>query len=270
MKTVVITGASAGIGAIAAARVAEQGWRVAVVGRNAERTRKVASEIGGQPFIADFDRLADVRRLADELLSSFDSIDVLANNAGGLVGKRDVSADGFERTLQHNHLAPFLLTNLLLPRLEASDGRVVSTASIANRWGSIRLDDLNWRNRAWLGGWPAYGSSKLATILFIRELARRSTVETFSFHPGFVSTGFGTDSAAMRISLALKPGGFGIPAAQGAVPLARLIIEERVDVASGTYFDQLEPNGATHPSASDAALAAGLWERSAQMVGLSA
>jgi len=269
VKTVVITGASAGIGALAAAAVAEQGWRVAVVGRNAERTRAVAAKVGGSPFIADFDRLADVRRLADQLLHSFESIDVLANNAGGLVGKRDVSTDGFERTFQHNHLAPFLLTNLLLPRLTESAGRVVSTASIANKWGHVKLDDLNWRNRPWIGGWRAYGTSKLETILFIRELARRSSIEAFSFHPGFVSTGFGTDSPAMRLSLHLKPGGFGIPAEQGAVPLERLIIEENVDAANGSYFDRLQANGSTHPSATDDALASGLWDRSAQMVGLS-
>ena len=170
-KTIVLTGASSGLGAIAARELAKDGWDVAVVGRNPERTNAVASAIGGTPFIADYDRLDDVRALAAALLATYPTIDVLANNAGGLVGKRGVTADGNERTFQHNHLAPFLLTGLLTERLEASQARVIGTASVANRLGHIRLDDLNWTRRAYFGGWRAYGTSKIETILFARELA---------------------------------------------------------------------------------------------------
>lgn len=274
MKTVVVTGASSGIGAIAAQRLGALGWQVAVVGRSAERTRAVAASIPSErgaaatSFVVDFDRLDDVRELSRQLLAKYPSIDVLLNNAGGLVSPRQLSADGFEKTFQHNHLAPFLLTNLLLDRLEASNGRVVSTASVGNRMGHVRLDDLQWMKRPWLGGWRAYGTSKLETILFISELARRTTLEAYSVHPGYVATQFGTDSRLIRLSTALRSGGFGIPAEEGALPLIRLATDEAVPGENGGYFDRLQPNGATGRQARDAELAAALWERSAELVGL--
>jgi NAD(P)-dependent dehydrogenase (short-subunit alcohol dehydrogenase family) len=268
MNTIVITGASSGIGAEAARTLAKQGWEVAVVGRNPERTRAVAADVGGRAFLADYDRLADVRALADELLAAFPTIDVLANNAGGLVGERALTADGHERTFQHNHLAPFLLTHLLLPRLRESNGRVISTASAANRWGRLRLDDLDWEHRRWLGGWPAYGTSKLETILFIKELARRTGIPAYSFHPGFVSTGFGQQSRLLRFSFAIKPGGFGIPVAVGAAPLVHLATASPVNAPNGTFFDQLESNGKTTKQANDAALASALWDRTNELLGL--
>jgi len=267
MKTVILTGASSGIGAQAAARIAEQGWTVAVVGRNAERTRDVAARVGGTAHLVDYDSFDSVRALAAELLEAYPVIDVLANNAGGLVGERALTEDGHERTFQHNHLAPFLLTNLLTERLEASQGRVVGTASIMNLVGKVRLDDLEWQKRSWRS-WAAYGTSKLETILFARELAKRTTLESYSFHPGYVNTGFGADSPLMRFSQKLRPGGFGITSAQGAVPLIRLVTEERVDAANGAYFDQLKANGRTRSAANDAQLASDLWYRSAELVGL--
>jgi NAD(P)-dependent dehydrogenase (short-subunit alcohol dehydrogenase family) len=268
MKTIVITGASSGLGAKAAARLAGEGWSVAVVGRNPERTREVAASIGGKPFLADFDRLDDVRSLGAELLEAYPVIDVLANNAGGLVGERALSADGHERTIQHNHLAPFLLTNLLLDRLVASGGRVISTSSAANLFGGVRLDDLDWEKRPWFGGWPAYGASKRATILFIRELARRTGLTAHSFHPGFVSTGFGADSALLRLSYAIRSDGFGIPAAQGAEPLVLLAKGQALPAPNGAYYDQLKPNGRVAKQAYESGLAAGLWQKSAELVGI--
>jgi NAD(P)-dependent dehydrogenase (short-subunit alcohol dehydrogenase family) len=267
-KTIVITGASSGIGAKAAARLADEGWEVAVVGRNPERTARVATSVGGTPFIADFDRLDDVRALAAALLERYPRIDVLANNAGGLVSEKGVTDDGHERTIQHNHLAPFLLTNLLLPRLVESEARVVSTASLVNVLGNVRLDDMEWSKRPWLGGWQAYGTSKLATVLFIRELARRTGLEAYSFHPGYVSTGFGADDRFMKISQAIRPGGFGIPASQGAEPLVLLATGQAAPAPSGTYYDQLAPFGRTRKQADDTDLAAGLWIKSGQLVGL--
>ena len=267
-KTIVITGASTGIGAQAATRLAEQGWQVAVVGRNPERTAAVAASVGGSPLVADYDRLDDVRALAASLLERYPRIDVLANNAGGLVSEKGTTADGHERTIQHNHLAPFLLTNLLLPRLLESGARVVSTSSLANTAGHLRLDDLDWQKRAWFGGWRAYGTSKLATILFMRELARRTPLPAFSFHPGYVSTGFGADSAFIKLSYLMKPGGFGIPVSQGAEPLVLLATGDAAPAPSGTYYDQLVPNGRTRAQAHDADLAAGLWIKSAQLVGI--
>jgi NAD(P)-dependent dehydrogenase (short-subunit alcohol dehydrogenase family) len=268
-RTVVLTGASSGIGAVAARELASAGWDVAVVGRNPERTRRVASEIGGTPFLADYDRLDDVRALAAALLERYPRIDALANNAGGLVGKRGITADGHERTFQHNHLAPFLLTNLLMDRLVASSARVVGTASVANRFGRVNLDDLDSRRRPYLGGWRAYGTSKVETILFARELARRTNLTAWSFHPGSVRTSFGTDSPLGRVTMRLASVTQISPEA-GAVPLVQLVSDPAIDLPSGTYFDGLKPNGSTVRQADDATLATRLWDASAALVGVSA
>jgi NAD(P)-dependent dehydrogenase (short-subunit alcohol dehydrogenase family) len=262
-RTVIITGASSGIGREAARELAKGGADVAVVGRNPERTQAVADEVGGTAFLADYDRLDDVRSLADRLLDRYPRIDALANNAGGLVSERGVTADGFERTLQSNHLAPFLLTRLLLPRL-------VSTASTANLMGHVRLDDLNWSKRRWAGGWRQYGTTKIETVLFVRELAKRTGLEAFSFHPGIVVTGFGSDSRAMRVANVLTNGNYGISASAGAVPLIQLAGPTTIAVESGTYFDQLKPHGRLHRQATDPLLAEALWDRTSELVGLPA
>jgi NAD(P)-dependent dehydrogenase (short-subunit alcohol dehydrogenase family) len=267
-KTIVLTGASSGIGAVAARELAEAGWDVAVVGRDPARTANVASAIGGTPFIADYDRLDDVRSLATALLKRYPTIDVLANNAGGLVGKRGTTADGHERTFQHNHLAPFLLTNLLLERLSASSARVISTASVANLLGRVNLADLDSRRRPYLGGWRAYGTSKLETILFIRELARRTSLTAYSFHPGSVHTAFGTDTGAGRVIMRLARATQISPDA-GAVPLVQLASNPKVDAPAGTYFDGLRPNGKTRKAADDTTLSSALWNASAELLGIS-
>ncbi|WP_258058957.1 SDR family NAD(P)-dependent oxidoreductase [Rathayibacter rathayi] len=276
-RVVVLTGASSGIGRVAAGALAAAGARVAVVGRHPERTRAVAAEVGGDPFLADFDRLDDVRALADVLLERYERIDVLANNAGGLVSHRAETVDGHERTVQSNHLAPFLLTRLLLPRMvetsrERAGVRIVSTASLANRFGRLKLDDLDNRRGPWFGGWRAYGTSKLVTILFIRELAERlltTSVDAYSFHPGVVSTSFGADSTMMKLMTSLSVGSFGISAEAGAVPLITLASEPDVGAASGTYFDQLTPHGSLNPQAHNRALAHDLWTLSSRLVGVS-
>jgi Short-chain dehydrogenases of various substrate specificities len=277
-RVIVLTGASSGIGAVAAARLAEQGASLAIVGRDPARTRAVAERVGGEPFLADYDRLDDVRSLARALLTRYEHIDALANNAGGLVSKRLDTVDGHERTIQSNHLAPFLLTGLLLPRLIATaaddpdaDVRVVSTASAANLFGHLRLDDLDWRNRPWLGGWRAYGTSKLATILFIRELAERLTgtgVSAYSVHPGVVVTNFGATSPLLRLGHAVTRGHYGVSADVGAEALVALLGAERVGAPSGTYFDRLRANGAVNRQARDPQLGRDLWTLSEQLVGL--
>ena len=270
-KVIVITGASSGLGRAAAIALSTRGATVAVVGRNVERTRAVADQVGGFPFIADFDSLTEVRALADELLASYPRIDVLANNAGGLVSTRGLSADGHERTLQHNHLAPFLLTALLLDRLTLSAGRVISTASGANMFSRLDLTDLDWKRRVYAGGWLPYGTSKLVTIMFIRELARRTAgtgVDAFSFHPGFVATGFGADSALLRLGQFVSRGSLGISPEQGAAPLIHLASEHDIASPSGTYFDGLKPDGRERKAAFDEAMCRELWEKSSEMVGL--
>jgi NAD(P)-dependent dehydrogenase (short-subunit alcohol dehydrogenase family) len=277
-RTIVLTGASSGIGVVAAEQLVAQGNQVAVVGRNPERTRAVAERIGATPFLADFERLDDVRHLADALLDRYERIDVLANNAGGLNARRELTLDGHERTIQANHLAPFLLTNLLLPRLIATaagghDVRVVSTASLANLFGRVRLDDLDFEKRPWLGGWRAYGTAKLITILFVRELAERLTgtgVDAFSFHPGTIATNFGQSSPLIRFGGAVTRGGYGIPVEQGAAPLVRLAADAPVGAPSGTYFDRLTANGRMRHQAKNAQLGRDLWSLSETLVGVDA
>ncbi|MBK4347461.1 SDR family NAD(P)-dependent oxidoreductase [Lacisediminihabitans changchengi] len=269
--TIVITGASSGIGRAAAIALAEQGATLAVVGRNPERTRIVANQVGGRPFLADFDRLDDVRALAGSLLEAYDEIDVLANNAGGLVAKRGISADGHERTFQHNHLAPFLLTALLGKRLVESNGRVISTASGANMFSSLRFDDLEFAARPYLGGWVPYGTSKLETIMFIRELAKRVPgITAYSFHPGYVATEFGADSALVRLGNFVTRNSLAISPQQGAAPLVHLASTEELDVPNGTYFDGLKPFGRTRKLANDADARARLWDDTARILGLPA
>jgi NAD(P)-dependent dehydrogenase (short-subunit alcohol dehydrogenase family) len=267
-KTIVVTGASSGIGRAAATILTSRGAELAVVGRNPERTRQVAASVGGTPFLVDYDDLDTVRDLASAVQARYDHIDVLANNAGGLVNKRAMTLDGFERTFQSNHLAPFLLTNLLLPVLERSNARVISTASVANRFGNLDLNDLNFENRPWFGGWPAYGTSKIETILFIEELARRTSLAAYSFHPGYVSTSFGADTAIVRFANRVTAGRVGLRPEQGAVPLVHLASATEVGVPSGTYFDRLTANGKVQRRAHSPELARLLWEKSAELVGL--
>lgn len=267
-KTIVITGASSGIGAAAAMALASRGAEVAVVGRSPDRTTVVANATGGAAFVADFDHLDQVRRLAGELMERYERIDVLANNAGGLVTRRAITPDGFERTFQANHLAPFLLTTLLLPVLEHSRARVISTASVANTFGRIDLDDLNFERRAWLGGWPAYGTSKLMNILFTEELARRTNLDAFSFHPGYVATGFGADTALIRLANTIGAGRIGLRPEQGAAPLVHLASTREGGLASGTHFDRLRPHGRVRRLPQHAELARLLWDKSVELLGL--
>jgi NAD(P)-dependent dehydrogenase (short-subunit alcohol dehydrogenase family) len=275
-RTVIVTGASSGIGAVAAEQLAAGGDEVAVVGRNPERTKAVADRIGATPFLADFERLDDVRALAAALLDRYETIDVLANNAGGLYHERALTADGHERTIQANHLAPFLLTALLRPRLIESaaagrDVRVVGTASLANRFGDLRVDDLDWEKRPWQGGWRAYGTAKLATILFAAELAEQLTgtgVTAYSFHPGTIATNFGNQSPLVRFGHLVTRSTFGVPVAEGAAPLVRLAGPGAVGAPSGTYFDRLRANGRTSPQARNAQLGRDLWAASERLVGL--
>jgi NAD(P)-dependent dehydrogenase (short-subunit alcohol dehydrogenase family) len=270
-RSIVITGASSGIGRSAAIELARRGASIAVVGRNPERTADVAKLVGGTAFVADYDHLDQVRALADALLSHFAHIDVLANNAGGLIGDRELTDDGFERTFQSNHLAPFLLTSLLLPRITESRGRVLSTASNSNLVARLDLNDLGFETLPWLGGWRAYGTTKLETILFIRELARRTAgtgVTAYSFHPGYVASNFGADIPIMNFAQQISGGRLGLSPKQGAEPLVFLASTANVGAQSGAYFSRSNPKGRTHRLANNAATATALWEKSAELLGL--
>lgn len=272
-KTVVITGASSGIGAAAAHRLAELGATVAVVGRSPEKTEAVARRVGGRPHLVDYSRLDEVQRLAAELLATYERIDILANNAGGIFTTRTTSPDGHELTFQVNHLAPFLLTNLLLPRLSAApDGaRVINTASGIYRRGRLDLDDLDGTRHRYRTQ-RAYAASKLATVLFTQELARRTHgtgVTTSCFHPGVVATDIGRDSALIRfiINSPLGRAVLSTPQ-QGAEPLLRLATITDPRAVNGAYFNRLTQEHAASGQARDPELARLLWNRSVQLTDL--
>ena len=267
-RTIVLTGASSGIGRVAAIKLAEGGATVAVVGRNPERTLAVADLSSGPSYICDFDLLDDVRRLGATLLAEHPRIDVLANNAGGVIAHHELTVDGFERTLQLNYLAPYLLTRLLLARVAESGGRVICTSSVANRYGRVDLDDLNWTRRRWMFGWFAYSTAKLMTNLFVRELAKRSTVPAYSFHPGFVRSEFGQEWGPMRLTKLLTKGNYGISNEKGAEPLIHLAGAAAIEELSGTYFHRSRAYGKQTRQAQDDKLAELLWERTSELVGV--
>ena len=197
-KTIVITGASDGIGAAAARKLKSLGHEVVVVGRSKEKTVALATEIKAPFFTADFADLAQVRGLAKSLIAEFPRINVLANNAGGIFGTRVNTTDGFEVTFQVNYLAPFLLTHLLHDTLVSSRATVINTASLAAKlWGHLDLKDLN--NEIGFKARTAYGDAKLANIFFTRELQSRygdQGISSVAFHPGTVATNFSSDSTS--------------------------------------------------------------------------
>jgi NAD(P)-dependent dehydrogenase (short-subunit alcohol dehydrogenase family) len=272
-RTVVVTGASAGIGAAAARQFADLGATVAVVGRSAQKTAAAADALGAQAHLVDYSRLDDVRRLADELLAHYPRIDILANNAGGVSTRRTTTTDGHEMTFQVNHLAPFLLTNLLLDRLtQTPDGaRVINTASTAYRTAHLDLDDLDRARRRYSGS-RTYGVTKLANILFTRELARRTQgtgLTTSAFHPGTIASDIGREGGlpgllfGSRLSKMLLS-----TPAQGAEPLIRLATTVDAHTANGQYYHRFTPEEPKNKQATDPHLAQQLWERSAQLTGV--
>lgn len=273
MTLVLITGATRGIGQAAAVEIARQGAEVALVGRDAERVQAVAREAraagGGAPVhehVADLTLMAQVRALAQEVCERHEHVDVLANNAGALFSTRKETSEGFERTFALNHLAPFLLTNLLRERLRG--GRVVTTSSDAHTSGRLDLEDL--QSRHGYAAMRVYGTSKLCNILFTRELARRAPeLHANCFHPGVVRTGFGkNENGIWKVLTTLGAPFFRTPE-RGARSLVWLALSEQAAGLTGEYV-QDEKVLAPSAQAQDAALAAGLWERSAELVGLSA
>jgi NAD(P)-dependent dehydrogenase (short-subunit alcohol dehydrogenase family) len=259
MPTVVITGATRGIGQAAAVELARRGADVVVVGRDADRVEETARETGGPGHVADLSRMDEVRRLAAELLDAHPRIDVLANNAGALFTSRHVTPDGFEQTFALNHLSAFLLTNLLIERL--SGGRVITTSSDAHRGGVLDLDDLQ-SDDGRFRSMQVYGTSKLCNILFTRELQRRHPeIAANCFHPGVIRTGFGkSDGVLAKLSLTVI-GPFLASPKTGAKTLVRLALEPEGEALRGQY---LEKGRVKEPSAQaqDDRLAAELWARS--------
>jgi retinol dehydrogenase 12 len=273
-KVCVVTGASSGIGKAAAAALAGLGATVVLVGRDRGRTEAAAAEIGrpgGPPprvEVADLASLEQVRGLA-ERLAGLERIDVLVNNAGLVLGERQVTADGLEHVLALNHLAPFLLTSLLLPQLTASaPARVVTVTSDAHSAARLDLADLN-LERGW-DSWRSYANSKLANILFTRELARRldgTGVTANCAHPGVVRTGFGGQARPLLKAGIMIARPFMLSPERGADTIVYLASSPDVAGQSGGYYvkrQRREPSAA----ARDDDTARKLWEISQELTGL--
>ena len=267
-RTIVVTGASSGVGLAAAEQFAAAGDEVVVIGRDPGRLARAVDRVraagGPEPglFRADFEDLGQVRDLAARLLAAYPRIDVLANNAGGMVDGYRRTKDGFEATIAGNHLGPFLLAGLLRERL--AGGRVVSTASRAHLQAAPDPDDFA-GDPARYSAWRAYGASKSANILFAAEAARRwPDVTSVSFHPGVVRSNFGV-GAVTRFFYRFAPL-LVTPEAAGAL-LVWLANTPAAELVNGGYYvghDAKRP--ARH--ASDPAAAARLWQASAEAVGL--
>lgn len=266
-RTIVITGASDGIGAAAARRFAAAGDRVVIIGRSPHKTAAVAAELDATHHVVDYSDLGQVRALAAELDAALPRIDVLANNAGGIFARRELTADGHERTFQVNHLAGFLLTTLLLPKLVESRAMVIQTASAASRT-LARFDPDDLQCERGYSAWRAYGNSKLANILFTRELHRRHHghgVSAAAFHPGVVGSNFGSEaslSTRLFYGLPLFRNLFTITPERGADTLVWLAGgAPGIDWQSGGYYSGRRL-ARSSPQAADAHLARRLWEDS--------
>jgi NAD(P)-dependent dehydrogenase (short-subunit alcohol dehydrogenase family) len=267
-KRVLVTGATNGIGLAACDALARRGAELAIVARDPGRATMAVKRImaAGGPgtnvdvFMADLSSQADVRRMAAEVLERYPRLDALVNNAGAVYRRRQMSPDGIELTWALNHLAPFLLTELLLERLTASaPARIVTTSSDAHKGAAIPFDDLNaehgyrWFRR--------YGQTKLANILFTSELARRlgdADVTATCFHPGLVATGFNRNNGAlMRFGMTVvKP--FSRNPERGADTLVWLLDSPDVEDLSGLYFVDRKV-AVPSTAAQDTATARRLW-----------
>jgi NAD(P)-dependent dehydrogenase (short-subunit alcohol dehydrogenase family) len=274
-RTVLVTGGTGGIGGATAAGLAALGARVGVVGRDRGRAEAAVDAIrtdGGlvDVFVADLSAQREVRRLADEALAAYPRLDVLVNNVGGYWAHRHTTEDGLERTFAVNHLAPFLLTNLLLPRLcESAPARVVTVSSGAQAMGRIDFEDL--QGERGYRGQRAYNQSKLANVVFTYELARRlegTGVTATVLHPGVVRTAFGREDSRgwMRLMLpVLRP--FMKSPQEGARTSIHLASSPEVEGVTGRYFVNGRPRRSSKASY-DRAVAARLWDVSADHVQL--
>ncbi len=275
-KVVLITGGTSGIGKASAVALASMGTEVVVIGRDEERgeraTEEIRRESGNEKvslMLADLAVQADVRRLAEEFQERHDRLDVLVNNAGLVQSQRTETPDGIETQLAINHLAPFLLTNLLLDLLKASaPSRIVTVSSDAHRWAKLDLDDLQSRKR--YRGMQVYGTTKLANILFTRELAERlegTGVTANAMHPGGVNTNFGNNQRGPMSLLfrAFKP--FMRTPEQGADTLIYLASSPEVEGMTGKYLADRKVKVASD-AAYDETLQKKLWEASEELTGL--
>lgn len=247
-KQIVITGASDGIGLESASQLAGQGHHLVLVGRNpakleaaVTRIKKESPGVELDSYVCDFAHLDEVRRLGGSLLASYPRIDVLVNNAGTVYDKRTLTADGFESTFAVNHLAGFLLTETLLDRLrESAPARIVTTASVGHYRGSMNFDDLGFERGYQI--MRAYSRSKLANVLYTRELARRlegTRVTATCLHPGTVATSIWSGAPAFaRPILNLAKRIAMISPAEGGARITYLATNPGIEGASGGYYEK--------------------------------
>jgi NAD(P)-dependent dehydrogenase (short-subunit alcohol dehydrogenase family) len=274
-KVVVITGATSGIGEVAAQTLAGMGARIVLVARNVGRGQKTLTRLpsmgaGAQHSIyyGELSRIADCKRVAAEISAAEPRIDVLINNAGALFGSRQVTSDNLEETFATNHLAYFVLTlGLKENLLAAGSARVVSTASDAHKGYTLDFDDLQAKSYSAI---RAYGRSKLCNILFTRELARRwagTGITANCLHPGFVATRFGDASGGFLSRVVRFAKNFAISPEKGAATIVYLASSPDVAATSGEYFYKCRPATPTAGGRDDAA-ADRLWVESAKLAGL--
>jgi retinol dehydrogenase-12 len=282
-KTIVVTGATSGIGLAAAEQLARSGAAVIGIGRSEERCRAAeqrlrALHIGGkaQYVTADLSLQSGVRAAVDKIREVLDrggirGLDGLLNNAGGFSLGRKITAEGFEWTWALNHLAPFLLSQLLLPALQAADAARVVTVSSGSHYGArMHWNDLQLRR--FYFGWTAYGQSKLANILFTLELNRRlgapSAAQAFAVDPGLVNTGIGIKGTPALVGWAWKQwSAHGLAPEQTAKGIVRVLLDPDVRRADGIYWKHGKPV-APNPAALNEASARRLWGISEQMCGM--
>jgi retinol dehydrogenase-12 len=279
-KTILVSGATSGIGRVTAAALAKMGAAVYCAGRDPQRTQATVATIKNESgneqvfgLLADLASFQQIRALANEVHQRTRHLDVLVNNAGALFLRRQLSQDGIELTLALNHLAYFLLTNLLLDSLkstaaETGEARIVNVSSAAHQGAQIHFDDLQLQNG--YSGMRAYGQSKLANVLFTYELARRlagSGVSANALHPGFVASRFATNNGPLvKIGTALAHF-VAISPEQGAQTSIYLASSPEVKGVSGQYFVKRRAQR-SDPASYDGETARRLWEISAQMTGL--
>ena len=276
-KTMVVTGATSGIGEVAASELARMGARIVFTARDRERAAATMAKLKAvnpsadhRMLLADLSSLAEMKRVADEIARSEPRIDVLINNAGAVFLSRKTSVDGLEMTFATNHMAYFVLTNILLDRLKATPGaRIVSTASDAHRSGKLDFSDL--QSEKSYSSFRVYGTTKLANILFTRELSRRlqgTGVTANCQHPGFVGTRFGQNNASNFFlkSLSRAIMSFGLKPEEGAKTMIYLASSPEVAGKSGGYYVKCKQGRPTAAAQRDED-ARRLWDASARIAG---
>lgn len=275
-KVVVITGATSGIGQVAAGELAAAGARLVLVARDHARGQATLARLRERGpgdhsvYFADLSRIAEMKRVAAEIAAREPRIDVLINNAGAMFGSRQVTPDGLELTFATNHVAYFVLTHGLRDRLFAAapGARIVNTSSDAHKGNRLEIDDL--QSARGYSGFKVYGRSKLANILYTRELARRFAAKGVTancLHPGFVDTRFGDQSGGAFAVVVRLAKNFAISPEKGAKTIIYLAASDEVANVSGKYFYKCREATPTREAQDDDA-ARRLWEETEKLTGL--